>query len=166
MKKLCTALTLACLSTLAYAHDKCQTNAILPNHSPTQFEFVNGGSEVLDRTTGLIWQRCSLGQTWNGTTCIGTPHTYTWAQALNASQTVGNGYRLPTIGELVSLSNYQCYEPAINLSFFPATPDGDYWSSSPYVGSTNHAWGVNFYIGDTHYFTKDSKRHVRAVRQP
>jgi hypothetical protein len=31
----------------------------------------NGDGTVTDPTTGLTWMRCSMGQTWNGTTCTG-----------------------------------------------------------------------------------------------
>lgn len=36
---------------------------------------------VTDPTTGLTWMRCSMGQTWDGTTCTGTASTYTWDQS-------------------------------------------------------------------------------------
>lgn len=39
------------------------------------------GSMVLDKTTNLVWQRCSVGQTWNGNTCIGEAKLFTFDQA-------------------------------------------------------------------------------------
>lgn len=41
------------------------------------------GSMVWDEATGLVWARCSLGQTWTGKTCAGdgSKHTFDEAQA-------------------------------------------------------------------------------------
>lgn len=36
----------------------------------TTSDFIdNQNGTVTQKTTGLIWQRCSIGQTWNGSTC-------------------------------------------------------------------------------------------------
>ena len=41
------------------------------------------GSMVWDEATGLVWARCSLGQTWTGRTCAGdaSQHSFDDAQA-------------------------------------------------------------------------------------
>lgn len=163
MKKI-TSLTLILLATVAHADNKCQHDTILPNHQPNQFEIINNGSEIHDKATGLIWQRCSLGQAWSGNTCTGSAMRYTWQQAMIASQELGEGYRLPNIKELSSIANYQCHEPAFDPTLFPATPEHSYWSSSPYIKSPAYAWGLNTYIGDINHFPKSSTHHVRAVR--
>lgn len=165
MKKIYTVLLLLAMTHVAYAESNCNTQSILANHTQGQFTAIGDGAEIHDKATNLIWQRCSLGQTWNGTTCTGEPSSHNWQEADALSQQLGNGYRLPTIAELSSLVNYQCHEPAMDLTVFPATvTDGDYWSASPYLGSHGHAWGISSYIGDTNYFVTDSERHVRAVR--
>ena len=66
----------------------------------SRYEIAGNGDEIKDKQTGLIWQRCSVGQLWNGTSCNGTPLTYNWANALKVAQSLGNGYRLPNIKEL------------------------------------------------------------------
>ncbi len=43
------------------------------------FSEVEGS--VTDRQTRLVWQRCVLGQTWDGETCVGEPQRMTWADA-------------------------------------------------------------------------------------
>lgn len=36
-----------------------------------RYEILNDGTEIRDLQTTLIWQRCSVGQTWGGTRCEG-----------------------------------------------------------------------------------------------
>ncbi|MDO8827835.1 hypothetical protein, partial [Methylophaga sp.] len=38
----------------------------------------NGDGTITDTKTNLIWQRCSLGQTWTGETCAGYAEGYNW----------------------------------------------------------------------------------------
>ncbi|MDO5652264.1 MAG: DUF1566 domain-containing protein [Moraxella sp.] len=130
----------------------------------SRYTLLNNDSEVKDNVTGLIWQRCSLGQTWNGTTCTGTASTYNWQQALTAANALGNGYRLPNLKELTSLVDDACYNPAINERMFPNTVSGYYWSSSPVASDTSYAWGVSFNDGYTDNNYKSGHNHVRAVR--
>ncbi len=60
--------------------------------------FVVNGDEVTDTETGLIWQRCTLGQT--GNDCSGSASLHTWQQALQAAYAP---WRLPNINELESI---------------------------------------------------------------
>lgn len=149
-------------SMVAYAQTcKDTIKATTPD---SRFTLLNGGSEVKDNKTGLIWQRCSLGQTWNGSTCTGTANTYPWQNALKAAKAVGNGYRLPNIKELTSIVELKCYAPAINLHTFPNTPSDRYWSSSPHAYGNYSAWGVYFLYGYDYNHGKGYQGAVRAVR--
>ncbi len=63
-----------------------------------------------DSKTELVWMRCSLGQTWNGKTCIGKGIKYKWKDAFKAVETLNRqgfaGYhdwRLPDVEELTSI---------------------------------------------------------------
>lgn len=64
-----------------------------------------------DPKTGLIWDRCSVGQTWDGTTCTGEALRLNWKDAKEyvarfANEQAKGGYtdwRLPTIQELSSI---------------------------------------------------------------
>lgn len=65
---------------------------------------------VVDNNTKLMWMRCSLGQTWDGKTCVGQAQADTWEESLSLvnelnKQTYGgyNDWRLPYIEELHSL---------------------------------------------------------------
>ena len=121
---------------------------------------INNDGTVTDPTTGLTWMRCSMGQTWDGSTCTGTPSTYTFDQA-NALTTAFAGksdWRMPNIRELQTIVNRSVYNPAIDSAAFPNTPDSDFWSGSPYASSSGSAWGVNFTYGLCLLYTSLSKK--------
>ncbi|PID46475.1 MAG: fimbrial protein FimH [Proteobacteria bacterium] len=123
--------------------------------------FELSGDEVKDLQTGLVWQRCSVGQQWDGTTCTGSATTHTWPAALALA--TGN-WRLPNIKELASIVETACHSPAINLAMFPNTASGSYWSSSPDVGYSYNAWYVYFYYGEDGTVSKHYDLYVRLVR--
>lgn len=138
---------------------------------PTADRFTLNGAEVTDKRTGLIWKRCSEGQSWSGSTCTGkaTIHTHEAALALAKAANTSDspsGWRLPNVKELASLADKGCQSPAIDSTAFPATPSEWYWTSSPYVGNSSYAWFVFFYWG---HVSSGSNRsgssvHVRLVR--
>lgn len=153
------------LATANLAHAQtCKTDSIPATTPDSRFEIISNGSEVKDKATGLIWQRCSIGQTWDGITCTGTATKHTWQQALTVAKNLGNGYRLPNVKELKSIVERQCYKPAINGKIFPNTPNNDYWSSSLYIYNGSLAWGVYFGGGDDIPNHKGYSYYVRAVR--
>ncbi|MEQ1636285.1 MAG: DUF1566 domain-containing protein [Methylococcales bacterium] len=125
------------------------------------------GQEVTDTQTGLIWRRCAEGMSWNGTLCIGTATTYTHEQALQQAATVatatGIAWRLPNVKELVSIVDFSRISPAIDPAAFPNTLMDVFWSSSPEVSGTYHAWTVEFGWGYTSIITNDAGA-VRLVR--
>ncbi|MBW0278448.1 Lcl C-terminal domain-containing protein [Shewanella xiamenensis] len=129
----------------------------------------NGDGSVTHHTTGLIWQRCSLGQSWDGVNCTGEATNFTWKQALaaGAQNTLAgfSDWRLPNKNELASIVEYRCHGPAINNQQFPNTSSSSwYWSSSPDASSSFSAWLVDFYYGYVDSSNKGNHRHVRLVR--
>jgi hypothetical protein len=120
-------------------------------------------SEVLDSKTQLIWARCTVGQSWNGSTCAGSATTMTHEAALNHAATQ-SGWRLPNVKELASLADKGCLSPTIDASVFPNTIDTAYWTSSPYVGSSNLAWFVSFGGGNVSGGLRGYGYYVRLVR--
>ncbi|MFO4665545.1 Lcl C-terminal domain-containing protein [Vibrio cholerae] len=128
----------------------------------------NGDGTVTHHTTELIWQRCSLGQSWDGTDCTGEVTTYTWGDAFaaGAGSTLGgfSDWRLPNKNELASIVEYRCYQPAINNQQFPNTPSAMYWSSSPIARDRYYAWYVNFLSGYVSYGDKGYGPHGRYGR--
>jgi hypothetical protein len=114
---------------------------------------------VCDKQTDLIWQKdYATNKTWQ--------QAMDYADELNTAKHGGySDWRLPTIEELVTLINYQRYNPA---SDFPGMPNGWFWSSSSYAGSTSYAWNVYGSNGSVSYCDKtygDAARCVRGERR-
>jgi len=123
----------------------------IPNNTPDHRYTLHGDGTVTDIATGLMWQRCSLGQTWDGSTCNGSASTYKWQGALpqgDSNSFAGyNDWRLPNVNELLSIAAYDRHTPAINTTVFPNTPSGNYWSSSPDARLNYAAAFVGFHYG-------------------
>ena len=141
---------LACSLLWARPSDAQQVCAGTPTRPDARYSPVGNGSEVKDTVTGLIWQRCSVGQTWNGTACTGPVTGYTWQNAANFVATLpasGNGtgaaarWRLPLQTELFSLVEQSCKNPSINPTWFPATPATVFWTGEPSVGQNAYCVG-------------------------
>ncbi|MBK7001990.1 MAG: DUF1566 domain-containing protein [Rhodoferax sp.] len=116
---------------------------------PTSDYVDNGNGTVTHTPTKLMWKRCAEGQDWTGSTCGGTASSMTadQAEALSGTFVGQSDWRLPTADELVSLVDYSRYDPAINISIFPATPSSIFWSGSPNVSNSSYAWVVGFFNG-------------------
>ena len=127
----------------------------------SRFSFNAAGDEVTDSKTGLVWARCSVGQVWSGSACTGSATARTHEQALAQ---VATGWRLPNVKELTSIADKGCQRPAIDSAAFPPTSIQLYWSSSPYVGGTSGAWGVDFYDGILFNYGRNGTYAVRLVR--
>lgn len=92
------------------ANDSLQTVHISlakVNLPPKPYGNAANGSTVVN---GLEWLRCSMGQQWTGTTCVGSAKEYTFDEAqqvprmFNATGYGGKrDWRVPTIRELASL---------------------------------------------------------------
>lgn len=132
----------------------------------------HGDGTVTDNGSGLMWKKCSEGQSWGVSICEGGASTYTWKTALKYVQTLNNGggfagyidWHLPNINELASIVEEQCSYPAINLSVFPDAPTGGFWSSSPY--SDGFSWAIFFQEGSKYQYDNNNYygANVRLVR--
>lgn len=125
---------------------------------PTTDRYALKDGEVTDKQSGLIWQRCSVGQSWSpvANTCTGIATLFTyeealvWAKTFN-SQKVGikpgqvdPRWRMPFVRELARLVDRGCEIPSIDLVAFPASPKGWFWTGSVYVSYPTFAWVVYF----------------------
>jgi hypothetical protein len=135
---------------------------------------------VLDNQTNLIWE---VKQNKDGIQNYGNPNdadnAYSWNEsnqkfihALNAAHFGRfSDWRLPSLKELKTLVDSNRKNPTISADYFPNTQSSFYWSSTPYAGYTNTAWGVYFGNGSDNYNDKFSGGpyksygyYVRAVR--
>jgi hypothetical protein len=146
---------------------------------------VSGTGIATDLRTGLTWQRCPVGFTFddNGTPLLeqddrctpGATTTFTWQQALQDAEALNlaggyNGltdWRLPNIKELASIVETRCAAPSINLAVFPGTPSvAVFWSASHQVGPPTFVsvQCIDFGTGQDRNVGKASLAHVRLVR--
>ena len=82
-------------------------------------------------------------------------------------------WRLPTINELLSITDDSRYNPAINKAFKNVAYEtndkgkknyGWYWSSTESAGGSSNAWIVDFKDGDISWSDVYNSRFVRCVR--
>lgn len=156
--------------------------------SPQLYQFAGGvnrfetvsltnDSEVHDKLTGLVWQRCVVGKTWNGTTCSGAPRRLYWSelQQVVASTTLSPAenarpWRLPTYTELLSLHGGPAPSPYIvDKTWFPATSAYWTWTSTPkfdptYPNSVAMVVNFNYNPPGTYWGETTDSLVVRLVR--
>jgi hypothetical protein len=143
----------------------------LPSFDPsTQTdEFIdNADGTATDASLGLVWMRCSLGQTWEDETCNGDASELTWQQALQTAHGYEYaeklGWRVPNMKELASLTERSCVRPAINELFFPNTSSDNYWTSTPSVIDPERAWVIAFFNSSNSLKDKNLFVFTRLVR--
>ncbi|MFH7043306.1 DUF1566 domain-containing protein [Paucibacter sp. JuS9] len=116
-----------------------------PKQQTGPFVPVKDGALIWDASTGLVWMRCAVGQTWDGSACVRESSSFNLfslqqARSLpdrfNAGGWQGHAdWRLPTIGDLESLvqcrddtkrilrgDGFICYshdKPTIDVTYFP-----------------------------------------------
>lgn len=123
------------------------------------------GGEARDERTGLIWQRCSLGTSWNGITCTGEISYLDLDEAIAAAK---DGWRVPSGPELESIVQLSCGSPVVDPSVFPdIRPDVEghakYWTTHP-VGTLDLYWNFDFIDGQPDGNTRGIRLAVRLVR--
>lgn len=130
---------------------------------------------VTDNKTGLIWRRCSEGQSLQGNACKGEAKKMSLADALSWIKQLNQGpgparqefadWRLPTQDELLSLASSACNDPAINLKAFPATLAAPYLTSTTGSDGADGLWVVDFKDGFDGLIDQRRKQFVRLVRK-
>ncbi|MEA3348106.1 MAG: DUF1566 domain-containing protein [Pseudomonadota bacterium] len=125
--------------------------------SSGRFVLVLDDEAVLDRETGLVWER----DTDDTTRDWYVAQTYCYLLEIGGRK----GWRLPTIDELATLIDSTQSNPALPSGHPFTNAKSYYWSSTTDASSTNYAWHVYFYYGDVGSFKKSaSVCSVRAVR--
>lgn len=157
---LAVAASLALFTNLAQAACFADTPLTRPDD---RYQAVDGsnGAQVKDTQTGLVWQRCVLGQTWDGNTCTGnvTPQDFSTATKAAAG---AKPWRLPTQAELDGLIEKSCSKPALNNHWFGSGPMGWVWTATD-MGSPDGAVVINTETGVIANFIKKLPLYVRWV---
>lgn len=115
-----------------------------------------GGEAVLDKETGLVWEKSP------------SIFTYTWSEAIyhcDATLHVGGrkGWRLPTIEQFASLVDVTQSNPSLPSGHpFSYVQSDLYWSASAY--STTSAWYLNFNYGSIGGNGKTALNYAWCVR--
>lgn len=146
-----------------------QPSALLSVARPSADYADGGNGTVLHTPTHLTWQRCMVGQAWNGSTCTGTSSALNWeqAKALTSNLAGQTDWRLPTVQELDSLMDYTQSTNTINRQVFPESAPVPVWSSTTAASAndTSFAWASNFQYGGLMASHKLNEAHgVRLVR--
>ena len=174
-KRFC--LVLALLASTFAAYGQTCLDGVRMTAPTSRFQIA--GETVLDTRTGLTWQRCPTGydfddngtpDTWTDDRCVEAAATaFSWADALQVPVDVNAGdgiagitdWRLPNIKELLSIVEFGCVAPAINLAVFPDTKAvGAFWSSTSSPG----AKVISFYDGVPTSHAADRIKNLNAVR--
>jgi len=127
---------------------------------PKLQRWKRSGSVVKDTKLGLMWQDNYSAKT--------TEKTWSRAKKYcrNLSLAGYSDWRLPSYNELLSIVDYDRYEPAIMPSFKNVTSKyfNYFWSSSEAVSGAKYAWEVDFSGGGTLSLSKSDEYFVRCVR--
>lgn len=156
------AIVISTLLTFSVGKAEAQTTANGPYYAwpswdqtlPSSTRFIvlsNFNSQaVLDRETGLVWERSP------STTAVAG-----WTSIDCYNKTVGNrrGWRLPAIQELTSLIDPTQSGPALPSGhpFQIQNVSGAYWSATivdELDGTSPRAWAMGLHIGNAFFATK------------
>ena len=125
---------------------------------------------VIDNATGLKWQdNEAIEKPWltqenylagnDYNTSGDTADTYCNTLTFN-----GGNWRVPTMEELQTLTDYSQFNPAATIDIFNILSSDHYWSSTTSVVYTDTAWVKNFNDGSSNYNEKNSNFYVRCVQ--
>lgn len=115
-----------------------------------RFESIPCGRGVIDTETGLEWDR-ELGD------------GVSWQEAMDRAALQADGWRLPSIEEMITLIDFSRSNPA---SGFPGPCCDWFWSASTDAGNNYQAWLVDLNDGTVIACSKISRCHARLVRGP
>jgi hypothetical protein len=136
---------------------------------------------VRDNHTGLVWEvKTKDGgihdknhkYRWGGKTAKGNglgayyPDWNVLVNGSNADYFCGyNDWRVPTLKELHSVVDYSRNTPTFDINFFRNTPSmPQYWTSSPFAESDEHAWYIYLYEPVGNKDKREKLHYVRLVR--
>jgi hypothetical protein len=139
-------------------HITCAKGATVNVHftavGSTAAEAATDTATVLEPATGLEWSKTLLdGEKVN------------FEKAEKAVAELGEGWRLPTREELLTLVDLERHDPCIDTDKYPDTKSTWYWTATPCAWRPESArWVVYFGDGDVDYDGIGGYACVRAVR--
>lgn len=125
---------------------------------------------MFDARTGLIWQRCGDGQSWDASaqTCAGTAKRCEWLTAMDRAKVLSAGtsqkWRLPSLKEMSRIVDEARSHPAMDPVVFPATPTTSFWVSNHSSSLLGEPWLHGSGDGDIDTSSATFKYAVRFVR--
>lgn len=128
-----------------------QCSSFLDTGHPVSLQLEANGS-ALDKQEGLRWYRCSAGQRFSNEQCVGEAIALTRQEALayaaEFAARAGQAWRVPTVGEMSTLKQNHCNNPAMDTRVFSGTQITNYWTSStslngPGMGCTFYTFNGN-----------------------
>jgi hypothetical protein len=157
--------------TPALAEQRCDTSRY-PLSAPTERFTDNGDGTVTDKTSGLMWMRCAVGQEWTGDTCRGEAESFAWpateaaATALNESGDLFfSDWRVPGLRDLALIVERECRDPRINLTVFPNTEPDFFWTSSQQQDDgEDRVYALSFGPEGVESHAKATAHQLRLVR--
>lgn len=112
----------------------------------------NGDDTITDNLTNLVWSKKTIVVDEDYEDCE------------KAVAALGEGWRIPTADEQLTIVDRTRYSPAINSDVFPDTHNDWYWTSTECAWDTSAVWVVNFNDGLVYSYHRDDGACVRAVR--
>ncbi len=123
MNKKLIGLFAFCL-TMSWADEQYCNTQLTQTALTSRFDLSQPGVAI-DKTMQLMWRRCAYQEQWQASdsSCTGTAKHFSLPRSIEYSMPmIVDGYddwRIPNVNELVSIIEYQCVSPMLNLSVFP-----------------------------------------------
>jgi hypothetical protein len=142
---------------------RCVRTAGQPELPTAADRFRIEGGTVLDRMTGLRWER-----TPTFVASLPESEMSRYARAANYCSTLvldgESSFRMPSMKELQTLVDESRTDLAIDPETFPGATGDDYWTSSLLEGDPESAWFVRFSDGYSQYAALETPNLVRCVK--
>ncbi len=145
---------------------RCVSGGVMPDRT---FSDLNNGTVRDDRTT-LVWQKCSVGQTWSPASpqcASGAVTSHNFISALYTCRNLnlaGRTWRLPNVHELRSLLDFTNSSSGakIDSTAFPNTPNTSQYNTSNSIPASQ-IFRVNFTNAAINTTALSTQSYVRCV---